>query len=249
MAATLKTPPKITVQIWRPILDKLAEKLDTACLRRDAYLNRLLETELPHLNAEVRLPNSEAAQRYVAARLDTLDRKIVSLSLRPDLVAQLNAICHRLGIGRDSFFNRVFLLLAASPRLIDRLLFNDVEIDNWRVEVWSERKHEGPFFQNVFSPLDPEINPFWAIREGLDYFGDDEGIEEIPSPLDGTPVHVRRNLTGGLLLVESVYSSIFTSEFPGADLTGLNCYLPDWMVPGSDADLAHRKTLDELLGF
>ena len=34
----LKTPPKISVKIWRPIIEKLDAKLDAACLRRDAYL-------------------------------------------------------------------------------------------------------------------------------------------------------------------------------------------------------------------
>jgi hypothetical protein len=30
------------VKIWRPIIDKLDAKLDAACLRRDAYLAKLL---------------------------------------------------------------------------------------------------------------------------------------------------------------------------------------------------------------
>ena len=116
---TLKTPPKISVKIWRPIIDKLDQKLDAACLRRDAYLNKVLENELPWLDSEVSLANSPAAQAFVAARLDQLDRKLVSLTLRPELIEQLNDICQRKRIVRDAFFNRLFLLLALKPKGID----------------------------------------------------------------------------------------------------------------------------------
>ena len=36
----------ISVRIWRPILEKLEAKLEAACLRRDAYLRRVLELEI-----------------------------------------------------------------------------------------------------------------------------------------------------------------------------------------------------------
>lgn len=38
----LKTVPKISVKIWRPLIEKFDEKMDEACLRRDAYLAKLL---------------------------------------------------------------------------------------------------------------------------------------------------------------------------------------------------------------
>ena len=82
----LKTPPKISVKIWRPIIEKLDAKLDAACLRRDAYLAKLLATELDHLDAEVSLPNSPAAHDFTLERLDAFDRKLVSIALAPDLV-------------------------------------------------------------------------------------------------------------------------------------------------------------------
>ena len=34
----LKTAPKISVRIWQPIVQMLNDKMDSACLRRDAYL-------------------------------------------------------------------------------------------------------------------------------------------------------------------------------------------------------------------
>ena len=90
---TLKTVPKISVKIWRPILDKLEAKIESACLRRDAYLAKVLEVELDWLDQEVSIPNSQASYGHVLKRLDRLDRKLVSLALPPELTARLNDIC------------------------------------------------------------------------------------------------------------------------------------------------------------
>ena len=100
---TLKTVPKISVKIWRPILDKLEAKIESACLRRDAYLAKVLEVELDWLDQEVSIPNSQASYDYVLERLDRLDRKLVSLALPQELTARLNDICSRKRIVRDAF--------------------------------------------------------------------------------------------------------------------------------------------------
>jgi len=247
--ATLKTPPKITVQIWRPVIDRLNKKIEAACLRRDAYLNRVLEVELPWLDSEVSIANSERAQKFLAEQLDTLDRKIVSLALRPDLVEKLNEICRRKRIGRDTFFNRLFLLLAAQPKLIDRIFFSG---DDWRTEVWAECKHDGPFFQNVFYPLEAEIDPFWPLRTSLQLYAERTGGEDWTNPETGEVVKVSRSLAGEPQPITSVYASWqgFTrGVFKDVDLTGLNVYLPDSWVPGTDAAEREKKTLDDMLDF
>jgi hypothetical protein len=38
----VKTIPKSSVKIWRPIVEKLDQTIETACLRRDAYLAKVL---------------------------------------------------------------------------------------------------------------------------------------------------------------------------------------------------------------
>ena len=50
---TRTTTPKISVKIWRPIIEKFDEKIGIACIRRDAYLNKVLEVELDKLDDEV----------------------------------------------------------------------------------------------------------------------------------------------------------------------------------------------------
>ncbi|WON72896.1 hypothetical protein [Nitrosospira sp. Is2] len=239
----LKTVPKISVKIWRPIIEAFDKKMEAACLRRDAYLNKVLEVELNWLDEEVSIPNSQASYDYVLGQLDQLDRKLVSLALSPELTTRLNEICSRKRIVRDAFFNRFFLLLAASPKNIDRLFFGTVE-DKWRTEVWSGLKHEGPFFNNVFYPLESTIDPFWAIRSGLDMYTKDEGLEDYIEPTSGKNIRVKRDINTKIITpTDNLYTVIFDRK----NLLGLNCYMPDWRIPGNEAEKEYCAKLDELL--
>jgi hypothetical protein len=246
-ARELKTVPKISVKIWRPIITKLEAKIDAACLRRDAYLRRVLEVELDQLDAEVSIPNSKASYDYVFATLDQFDRKLVSLALPPDLTAKLNDICARKRIVRDAFFNRLFLLLAAQQKLIDRLYFSDYEDWRWRNEVWSEHRNDGPFFQNVFYPLEPDIDPFWPLRMGIRIAAAEDKLEDFIEPETGAQVQVQRALADGILPATSLYTTIFREKVKDdLDLRGLSCYLPDWEIPGHPAERLHRDKLDAI---
>ena len=240
------TPPKISVRIWEPLVKQFDTAIRESCLRRDAYLDAVLKVEMPRLDADVSLPNSPAAHAYIAARLDTLDRKLVSFTLKPELVAQLNAICERKRIVRDAFFNRLYMLLAARIGVIDRLMFAGE--DDWRTEVWSEHRNDGPFFQNCFHPLRGEIDPLWAIRTGLEDALD--GLAEVPNPNGEGMMLVDRNaLHGGIRPPAMVYTVPWSAQFKDVDLTGFNCYLADWEVPGTPEQVAAAKSLDDILAL
>lgn len=236
---------KVSVRIWKPLLVKLDQKLERACLRRDAYLARVLAVEIPALDEEVCLPNSVEAQARVAQQLDDLDRKPVSLALPSELMSQLNAICARKRIVRDAFFNRLFLLLAAKPKAIDNLLFPFAPTD-WRTAVWTEYKHDGPFFTNGFYPLEQDVDPFWAIRAGLDLYEDKENLELYPTP-ENPKAKVIRDIVGFAYPRATVYTTVLTQNVDGHSLIGLNCYLPDTEIPGHPEEQKRRATLDAIL--
>ncbi len=246
-AKTLKTVPKISVKIWTPILEKLDSKLEKACLRRDAYLSKVLTVELDHLDAEVSIPNSQASYDYIASRLKQLDSKLVSLAISPEAAARVNDICDRKKIVRDAFFNRLFLMLAASPKFIDALLFPDFD-GNWRSEVWTEFKHDGPFIQNGFDPLEAPIDPFCAIRWGIDLMNESEKFEDYVDTASGKTFKVvPASIRPAVEPCPSFYTIEFDQKFDNHDLAGLNCYLPDRSIPGTDAELAYRAKLDDIL--
>ena len=49
--------------------------------------------------------------------------------------------------------------------------------------------------------------------------------------------------------VDSLYTIVFEQKVRHSDqnLLGLNCYMPDWRIPGQEAEKEHRAKLDELL--
>ena len=240
-----KTAPKISVKIWEPIIEKLDTKIKSACLRRDAYLNKILEVELDWLDDEVSIPNSPASYDFVFDRLQELKLKLVSLALSPELTDRLNEICSRKRIVRDAFFNRIFLLLAVSPNVIDSLFFNNVR-DEWRARVWKECKDNEAFLTDLY-PLEPQIAPFWAIRTGIEIYSDDKALEDYVEPTSGKAIRVRRDASGSVAPADSLYTTIFNQKIGDKNLLGLSCYMPDWRIPGHEAEQKRRVNLDELL--
>lgn len=231
-----KASPKTSVRIWRPIMEKLNEKLEAACLRRDAYFTRLIDKEISFLDAEVPTPNSKVSYDYVVASLDQLDRKLVTLALPPELMDRVNWVCSQKMIVRDAFFNRLFLILAASPKTIDRLFFGG---NQWRKDLWEgfPDAYDKDFLESMSNPLTPTTDPFWAIRQMLEEYA----------------LHDRPQLDplGHPLLSDAVYRTYF-QKVSDTDLTGLCCYLPDWMVPTTEqgnrvADLDAMFTLEEVI--
>lgn len=236
-----KSTAKISTKIWRPILEKLDKKIEAACLRRDAYLSRVLQVELDCLDSEVRIPNSTEAQDFIAARLDGLDRKLVSITLPLDLISRLNAICRIKRIPRDAFFNRLFLLLASSPAAIDHLLFQ--HNDDWKAAV--QESFDMP--DELYPLSNTVIDPLWAIRAGFISLQEPDDLIDFQEPETGKFIKVIRDVPIGYLPPRSVYTIEFNNkQIKNSDLYGLNCYIADQHIPGHPADAVRRKTLDEI---
>lgn len=246
-----KSTAKIVTKIWLPILEKFDKKIEMACLRRDAYLARLLRVELAWLDIEVSIPNSEVARQFITERLAMLDCKPVGLTLPIELITRLNDICEVKRIPRDAFFNRIFLLLASSPKAINRLLFQHANTWDWTVEVRKNYEDELHPHSEFYPLSQTSIDPFWAIRAGLNLLNQQDDVEltDYNEPETGKLIKVIKDVPDGYLLPESVYATIFNDKkIKDADLYGLNCYVADQHVPGSATQIASRKTLDELFG-
>jgi hypothetical protein len=265
MPRTTKTPStrkkaqdvpllKITVQVWRRVAERLEATLRDACFRRDAYLSKVIEGELEWLDREVSIPNSTEASNFVAQEIAKLPRKAVTLRLPQALVERLAEICARKRIVRDAFFNRLFLLLVADPKTVDQLLFLGDDCEDWRADLWRNHKNEtDAFFENGLFPLRAAHDPLWAIRMGLDVWNEQSGgNEKWVEPTSGQEILISRTLGGAPVPIASVYASTFWTTFknnPDVGLLGLSCYLPDHLVPDSDAALKESAASEELLAL
>lgn len=242
---TLKTTPKITIKVWTSILDKFEQKMEEACLRRDAFICKVLQVELDYLDSEVAIPNSQASYDFVSSELEKFDRKLVSLALPPELTRRLNEICKRKRIVRDAFFNRLFLLLSLKPKAIDSLLFQDAE-NEWFNRYSREYGNDLSGFEHAIYPLEPAINPFWAIRDALNLYSADEGLEDYIEPTSGKKILIKREISGQIQPEDTVYATFFDQKVGGHTLLGMNCCMPDWRVPGHASEKARAAKLDEL---
>ena len=245
----LKTTPKITIKVWTSILDKFDQKIEAACLRRDAYLSKVLQVELGYLDSEVSIPNSQASYDFIASELEKFDRKLVSLALPPELTSRLNEICKRKRIVRDAFFNRLFLLLSLNTKSIDSLIFQGAA-NEWLNLYFEEYKPDPLSFAHALYPLETVINPFWAIRDGLNLYSAEEDLQPYTEPVSGKEIQVKRDISGAIQPEDSVYATFFDKKIGAHTLLGMNCYMPDWRVPGHQAEKIHTEKLDELFaGF
>ena len=236
---------KTTVRVWKPLVAKLETRMNEACLRRDLYLARLLTCEVQHLDAEVAIPNSQAAYDHVFARLETLDRKAVSLALPPELVEKINDVCKRKRIVRDAFFNRLFLLLAASPKNLDAILFPAYDGD-WKRDVWREYGNDSTTVDLGVLPLASVTDPLWAIREAFLLNHQNVDLIDWKDPEGGSNVKVMDMGLGNVTLPDNVYTRYLSQKAGPSDLIGLNCYVPDWLVPEHPIRQKREDELDAI---
>jgi hypothetical protein len=176
---------KILVKVHEPLIAILQHKIESACLKRDAYLDKALRIEAQYLRQEIKTPNSDKAKNFIAAQLSELKLKPLNLLLSTETVDLINEACKEKNVPRDAFMNRFFLLLIASEAVLTAL-FYDV------LKEYSESVCECSGFQEYvegvshhewdFDDLNSEYPPIGGIKS-LFYFrqvvGGLDGIEHI----------------------------------------------------------------------
>ncbi|MBK8525414.1 MAG: hypothetical protein IPL58_16105 [Betaproteobacteria bacterium] len=90
------------------------------------------------------------------------------------------------------------------------------------------------------------IDPFWAIRLGLECYGEDAPISEDSKNAGGDTKGLIENF-GDYQLQDGIYSTTFKGGWTdGTLIGGLNCWLPDWLLPNSEESARRKQRLDEL---
>ena len=220
---------KVSVRIWRDLIPKLDKKIEAACLRRDAYLSKVIGAEVQRLDSGVSVPNSEQAFAFISKRLDRLDRKLVSFTLDATVAEHLNKVCADKRIVRDAFFNRLIFFLVAPSNVVDRILGVgwDSELREAELAIGIHRGAIYPFDDSVIDAL---VDPLWPIHQHfqLQRDGTLSANNEAGAVVEGaSPSAVSRN---------SFYTCMLNDRYiKNVDLSGLNTYLPDIDVPGTSA--------------
>lgn len=146
--------------------------------------------------------------------------------------------------------------------------------DRWTGEVWREYKHEGPFFENVFEPFLAHQDPLWPIRAYFDLIEEQDkpGYVEWTDPESKRTVQMAKWVPEHLLHLPSRFYTVTLTDHdlrkasstpdrtavqgksatrepdrPYHNLYGLNCYLPNFRIPGHPDQKAAQASTDELL--
>jgi len=266
----------IWAPVWRKLeqaLQKACLKRDAyiAALIERELLE--LEREVAVPNSE---KARQFIERQLRALLES-NATPLSISLPPETARKLDAICKDRRIVRDAFLNRLFLFLGHGPEMAGRLLFSDFNLSMdplptaWTNVVWDEYKHEGEFFSGVFSPLTAHLDPMWAVRTGFELIAEQEksNYVTVKDPKTKRTVVMMKWVPEHLLcLPNRFYTAVLTDHHllkttdPSAsgrgarasasqrsfhNLYGLNCYMPNFLVPGHPEQKSAQKATEELL--
>lgn len=187
---------KIMVSFATPLIERLNNKIEKIGLRRDSYLSRLLEIELPRLNSELgKSCNSDAGKKYLWSELQKLPRSSVSITLNKSVIEKLGVVCEKHNIDRDCLLNRIIFFLGAENRHLYKVgldysrasrtvgldsansldqVYELIEEPFSKIREWMEESGEGvcTFY-------------LWSLEErglgGLDCYIDDQEIPEVGS--------------------------------------------------------------------
>ena len=225
---------QLLAKVSRPVLRKFRTKIESACLRRDAYLDHVFAHEAKALKDEIPCPNSPEARAYLQRRLEELDRIPVNFSLSPATIEAVNRACKELNVIRDCFINRVLFLLSADMKTCEAVV--GIKFLKYLGDILGEHDRDflyAPLFGGGLDAVSEIVSsdPFWAVRNAMDH-AREEWHEEVE------PLHAC-----------VILPALFRNEPLRA--VALNCYLPDEYVPGtcaaSEADdlLVLREPMDE----
>lgn len=119
---------KLTAKIFAPMYAAFDKQLSEALLRRDAFLDRMICVETPHLREDLEgLKLSPAGYKHISSSLKKLGGKKapplrqVSISVRYETAEALRAVVEETNIVRDAFLNRLIALLRSSDNFLKAL--------------------------------------------------------------------------------------------------------------------------------
>lgn len=113
---------KITVKIVERLYVDFDRQADSLYLKRDAFLDHMIATELSYITQDMsgkRL--SPAARRYISGELKRMGTRKVNVQIRKKTAEDLNKVVESTNIVRDAFINRLIFFLRSRAGLLEHL--------------------------------------------------------------------------------------------------------------------------------
>jgi hypothetical protein len=121
-------PTKITTLLYEPIYKDFTTQLKSLPLKRDAFIELMIEQELPQLAEDLAgKVNSAKARRYIAGCLKKMggdkvgELRPLSISVRKQTAMALRDLEQEHNFPRDAFLNRLIVLLRSTDFMLHEL--------------------------------------------------------------------------------------------------------------------------------
>ncbi len=110
---------KITAKVDEKLLIEFNNKLESCFIKRDAFLNHVINIEIDCLEKEMKgLKQTSAARQYISGKLKKRRTKTINIVMNKKTVEKLNLIIKKSNMVRDAFINRIILFLSASDDVL-----------------------------------------------------------------------------------------------------------------------------------
>lgn len=156
---------KLTAKLFEPMFVDFDRQVSSLLIRRDAFLDRMIWQEIPHLSEDLRGKRlSPEANRYISQSLKGLGGKKapplkqVSIAIRHETSEALRAVVEEHNLVRDAFLNRLITLLRSSDKLL-RSLDLPTRVD-WNRGDGTEDARTSP----LLAIGDTLADPFFYLR-------------------------------------------------------------------------------------
>lgn len=113
---------KMTVKVYRPLMEKFNQQVRGLHLVRDAFLDSMIHSETPRLAEDLAgKRQSPAARLHVARSLKRMGTAQVNLKVRRSTVEALDKVVTETNMVRDAFINRLIMFLRSSDVFLNFL--------------------------------------------------------------------------------------------------------------------------------
>jgi len=154
---------KISAAFYTPMFVSFEKQLNEAFIKRDAFLDHVIESEIPHIRADLKgKRNSAKAKRHIASELRKMGkgdaRTPVSIKVRHSTAEALRALEDAHNLVRDALLNRMVMLLRASDKLLSVLELPP------RISALTREGHEDMPVGPIRAIVETMADPFYYMR-------------------------------------------------------------------------------------
>jgi hypothetical protein len=129
---------KVTIKFFAPMYRQFERQLHDVLLLKDAYIDHMIERELPNLEQDIKgRRNSVAARRHIAGALKRMGGESagqlmpISIKIRKSTARHLKQVVDRHNLCRDAFVNRLVANLRGTDAWL-RVLHLSPRVDQIR---------------------------------------------------------------------------------------------------------------------